>query len=306
MTSICEKRPINGHHHHQFRESTPESIERHLHSTVRLRNTKRFKNKFPTAHHGHERRNSGSCVPLEESPSSHHRLTSGTYYRDGREHSPEDEIINIDEIIKEHNLKKHEYSNLARAFSKTAPLKSDLVSNEPKKSKNNGAEEFGDLTNNIISDRGETISPHSNSRKSSYRQPDNEEAEKASKDSSMEVVGSPKDQKKDQPQLRVSSSPIVNEAKIGSLAEKFAEKRQHIKDEFAMEKGKGSVIASEDIGGRAIAQKHNKVPVRRVKSILKKSRTNKPSPESSQSKSRGKQVQFNRFKEVLTYYREKQ
>ena len=300
LTSICEKRSIRHAHTHG------PSIDRHLHGAVKVKHTKRFKNKFPTQL-DLDQRNSRSGARLEEeSPSSQNRMASGTYYRDGREHSPEDEI-DLAAIYKDTGMDKPDYSKFARAFSKTAPLKMDTI-----KPKNDypGKGFFGNMMEDNISDKGDTISPNSHSKRSSLKH-EAPEAED-SKDSSMDVC-SPRSREGEQlpeqvdPELTNKKTHRGQVPEAAMVANKLAEQRRHIKDEYAVEKSGGNIgtIASDDLGGRDVGRKNSKVPVRRVKSILKKSRTNKPSPESSQSKSRGKQVQFNRFKEVLTYYRDK-
>lgn len=299
LTSICEKRAI---HCRGPQHGAPP--DRHLHGTVRVKYARRFKNKFSTRLDLDPRQSRSGARLEEESPSSHLRPTSGTYYRGGREHSPEDEI-NLADIYKNAENPKPDYSKFARAFSKTAPLRSDLAA----KPKHGYAESqiFGGMAQDDISDKGDTISPNSHSKRSSFKN-DAPEAD-GSQNSSLEVC-SPRSPKNGDPPEGPDPEQVVSskhEAKREqAVADKLAEHRRHIKDEFAAEKGgpNGS-IASDDLGGRDVGRKNSKIPVRRVKSILKKSRTNKPSPESSQSKSRGKQVQFNRFKEVLTYYRDK-
>lgn len=150
------------------------------------------------------------------------------------------------------------------------------------------------------SDKRNSLSPESRSRSETY-QPGCQDSDNGS----MEVQGGlarendlNESQKKDK---RIQDMRTKKEeARVLSLLNKKKEERDAYLAE-KIEKCQNFTEGSNNV--RANIKKKSKIPPRRVQSILKKSRTNKRSVDTSPSRD-SKKVQFNKFKQVLTYKRE--
>ena len=154
---------------------------------------------------------------------------------------------------------------------------------------------------NKASRQKHSLSPDSHSKKSLFRPDDYENSLKSSCNSSMEAeLGTPK---------KRGLNPIVTKKQNnGKRAESSNPSDPQVRHQVhpTVEPGNGDEqkklsTMSEMHKLRDNVKKKSKIPPRRLQSILKKSKTNKNSKDTSPSRD-SKRVQFNRYKQVLTFY----
>lgn len=189
-------------------------------------------------------------------------------------------------------------SKFNKDISKTLPINSVLQSKAEDMIIKQGF--TMDLNVESPSDKRNSLSPESRSRGETY-QPGGHDSD----NSSMEVQGGlarDKDLNRSQKKRKniQDMSRKKEEARVLSLLNKKKEERDAYLAE-KIEKCKSLKEGSNNM--RANIMTKSKIPTRRVQSILKKSSTNKRSVDTSPSRD-CKKVQFNKFKQVLTYNRE--
>lgn len=212
------------------------------------------------------------------------------------------------EVPKPNPVTNTGHAKLKRDFSKTLPTHGiyhagqdqakEVLARDP---------DFAlDSLNESPSEKRDSLSPESHSRRSNFK-PNRESSE----NSSMDVEGgtpqrnqSVKRVKRNRTSQAHANNALEQEKKRkqeAALQSNLQSHRQHIKDAFLNERPDNHTVASDNL--RENQRKKSKNPARRIQSILKKSKTNKRSVDTSPSRD-SKRVQFNKFKQVLTYMKE--
>lgn len=196
------------------------------------------------------------------------------------------------------------HAKLKKAMSKTLPSKGAFENNLDDSGypiPNRNGFNLDSIEENPLLKR-DSISPESQSRRSTFK-PDLIE------DSNIEIeVETPNDQKNEKeseindPQTQKTEKYPAQRKALEMPADKIQRQRQHIKDDFLAENLDKYTVESDHPRDDK-PKKKSKIPPRRIQSILKKSKTNKRSVGNDSPEN--KKVQFNRYKQVLTFHKEK-
>lgn len=187
-----------------------------------------------------------------------------------------------------------------KSLSKTEPLHLKEDQNRIQPQETHGQPQESGTRFNNASRPKQSFSPDSYSKKSLFR-PDDYEHSNKSDNSSMEAeLGTPK---------RRNLNPMPpRRQNTGNRGEPANPSGPPVRPQFpqARESTQGvepkKLSTASDMSKlRDNVKKKSKIPPRRLQSILKKSKTNKNSKDTSPSRD-SKRVQFNRYKQVLTFY----
>lgn len=229
----------------------------------------------------------------------------GDHDHEGQADSARTNNSAIPNLAKHHRAANGEHDSLSilkKALSKTEPL--PLNETEVLKEVPRPQESIPVIQDSLIANQDthqrQSISPNSASKKSNFR-PDNHSE---SGNSSMEAeIGTPR---------KRASNPLVNVRR--NAEERKQEPRPSTNvvlpqsqddEEESQEEGEKKLgVISDRPNLKEKLRKKSKIPPRRLQSILKKSQTNKNSRDTSPSRD-SKRVQFNRYKQVLTFYMDK-
>lgn len=195
------------------------------------------------------------------------------------------------------------HAKLKKAMSKTLPTKGafeNTLNDSGYPIPNQNGFNLDSIDENPLLIR-DSISPESQSRRSTFK-PDMME------NSNIEVeVESPNEQKSgkeseiNDPQTQRTEQYPAQSKAPEMPADKIQRQRQHIQDAFLAENLEKYTVESDH--PRDKPKQKSRIPPRRIQSILKKSKTNKLSMGNISPKN--KKVKFNRYKQVLTFHKEK-